>query len=169
MRTVVRLRVAQAFKGPQRRSMTVVVPGGALGDGMRMAVAGMPAFSVGERCIVFVDVYGRVLGGFQGAYDLDDGVVEATGEAPAAFGRRVQAALGAAADPAVAPDAAGSSGAGSPVSAPRAARAAGAPTITAITPSSASAGTGSLVTITGSGFGGLRRERAASPTDATAR
>jgi hypothetical protein len=149
VRTVVRLRVARAFKGPQRRSMTVVVPGGTLGDGSRMAVAGMPAFTVGERCIVFVDVYGRVVGGFQGAYDLEAGVVEATGEASAAFARRVQAALGAA----VAPDADMSSGAGSQASSPRAARAAGAPVITSITPSAASAGTGSLVTISGSGFG----------------
>jgi hypothetical protein len=149
VRTVVRLQVSESLKGPQRRSLTVVVPGGELADGRRVVAAGMPGLRVGEQYVVFVDVYGRIIGGFQGAVALRAGRVEGTGEPAAAFGRRVRDALGAKTG---ARAGAGEDGQDAP-SVSRAASVAGGPIITSITPSSASAGTDSLITISGSGFG----------------
>jgi hypothetical protein len=143
VRTEVRLRVSRSFKGVRRRFMTVQVPGGLLPDGTRVVVSGMPAFSVGERCVVFLDIYGWVVGGFQGELDVGGGRVEATGESLGAFGRRVQSAIHGRSVPA-------------PRSLRPSARTLGGVTISSITPSSASAGTGSYVTIAGSGFGSTR-------------
>ena len=149
VRTVVRLRVAEALKGPARTSITVVVPGGRAPDGSRVVVGGMPSFAPGDRCVVFVDVFGRVVGGFQGAYELQDGFVRGTGEPVASFGRRVAAALGQERPAKTgAPQAGPRSGASGAVR-----RVPGGPVITSISPSEASAGTDSRVTITGSGFG----------------
>ena len=154
VRTDVRLRVARSFKGAHPAAMTVNVPGGVLPDGSRLVVSGMPAFYVGESTVVFTDVFGRLLGGFQGALTVVNGRLAGSGETLQAFGRRVDAALGrrtpAPAGRPAAPEAPTPRGAAS------AATAIAAPTVMSITPASASAGTDSLVTISGDGFGATR-------------
>jgi hypothetical protein len=152
VRTAVRLKVEKTYKGVGPRFMTVEVPGGVLPDGTRVVVAGMPAFRVGESSVVFVDVYGSVIGGFQGELDVSGARVAATGETLGAFGRRVQEALGG--EAAAAPEARGPAKGDAPAatgSAPG--RGAAGVTLVGISPSSASAGTDSVVTLSGSGFG----------------
>jgi putative cell wall-binding protein len=140
-------------------SIDLIVPvwGGTVGD-RTLEVDGMPAFSPGETCIVFLDGSGRVIGGMQGKLNVSDGVVTGTdavgvsAEPLASVRARIAAAAtdGAlsaesALDPTASSDAVGGV-------TPQAAAAA-TPVITNITPGSAPAGTGDRVTITGTGFG----------------
>jgi hypothetical protein len=149
VRTQVRLRVTRSLKGAPCRFLTVSVPGGLLPDGTRVAVGGMPSLVAGESSVVFVDVFGGILGGQQGALAVRDDRIAVTGESLPSLARRVDAALGRAVS--------GSVGAASaaPAASPARAGAPGiaVPVISAIDPPAASAGTGSSVTITGSGFG----------------
>jgi hypothetical protein len=151
VRTVVRLEVERTYKGVGTRFMTVEVPGGVLPDGTRVVVGGMPAFAVGESSVVFVDVYGWVIGGFQGELEVSGARLDATGETLGALGRRVRAALGGGVSAAEALGSAKGDAAGA--TEPAAGRASQAVTLTGISPDSASAGTDSVVTLSGSGFG----------------
>ena len=67
--TRVRIRVDQGVKGPARRRVTVVVPGGVVGD-VGMRVPGAPVFTVGERVLMLAEATQsgrlRTLGFFQG-------------------------------------------------------------------------------------------------------
>jgi len=148
--TEVRLRVSRTFKGVASRYLTLTVPGGVLPHGRRVVVPGMPGFGVGEHSVVFLDVFGRVIGGVQGELDISRGNVDATGESLASLGRRIRAAVAGSAYPAAAPD---GGRAQAQTSGGRSSRAASGVVITGIEPSSASAGTDTRVTISGSGFG----------------
>jgi hypothetical protein len=161
--TVVRLRVAETLKGAGARFLTLRVPGGTLPGGRRWDAGGMPSFAVGESKVVFVDVFGRVLGGFQGALAVRGGRVAPGGVSLDAFGRGVRAAVARGAAQAATGRQAwvsdGGQDPGRPDGTARASRlveAGSLPTITGITPTAASAGTGDVVTIEGSGFGSSR-------------
>jgi len=133
-RTAVRLRVGQALKGARVGSqhaadtVTVYILGGVLSDGSRLVVDGMPSFVPGERCRVYADARGWVIGGYQGKVPLD--------------------AMGT-----TRPEVAGG-GAAASQRAPLGTQS--APVIASVSPYSASAGTGTSIDIAGSGFGDAR-------------
>lgn len=71
--TVVRVRIAEAWRGEPRRTIRVRVPGGQAA-GRRLVVAGSPAFERGEELLLFLYADGkewRPVGLFQGVWRLD--------------------------------------------------------------------------------------------------
>lgn len=72
--TDVDLVVSKAFKGAPGPMVRITVAGGAL-SGRRMMLEGEATFAVGERCFVFLDANGRVVGGWQGKIDVAGGEV----------------------------------------------------------------------------------------------
>jgi hypothetical protein len=144
VRTEVRLKVREAFKGAPDAVATFYVPGGAT-----MRVDAMPAFSAGEECYVFVDVRGWVIAGFQGKLPVVGDTVLGSGLRKAAMNARIATALR--------PGGAGTKTEAGPAAQPPAQTAAGrgasAPVVLSVSPSSASAGTDTPVVITGAGFG----------------
>ena len=159
VRTRVALRVLHTLKGMETRRLLVQIPGGLDETGTGVVVDGMPQFRVGERAIVFVDVYGSVIGGFQGALDVQGDRIAGSGLSVASLGRRVRSVMvqarGAAGEEeagAADPLPIAEVGAGTSASV-GVRRSAGFPVVTSISPLSASAGTDSVVTLTGSGFG----------------
>lgn len=75
VRTAVRIEVQRVLKGSPGAVITCYVPGGAVPDGTVVVVDGMPSFTPGEQCYVFVDVRGWVIAGFQGKLAVDGGRV----------------------------------------------------------------------------------------------
>lgn len=79
--TEVRLKVEERLKGDEAPTLTVVTPGGEL-DGIRVEVDAVPAFVVGERCVLFTsrNAAGRtaVLGLAQGKFEVTES--DRTGE-----------------------------------------------------------------------------------------
>jgi hypothetical protein len=70
--TVVTLRVEQAVTGTAPARVTLILPGGAIGD-LRVMVGGIPNFWPAERALLFLrDVRGRptIAGAWQGKYSL---------------------------------------------------------------------------------------------------
>jgi hypothetical protein len=131
--TVIELRVLRALKGAPESpgdTMTIVVPGGTMGD-LTLVVDYAPVFHSGETAMLYLDDDGRVVGGDQGkrALSLLQAALYAATPIDAAF--------------------AAAEGATTLVDV----SAATTPTITAINPPSGSAGTGTQVTISGAGFG----------------
>jgi hypothetical protein len=92
VRTAVRVRVAESFKGRPSSLTTIYTPGGLLPDGTRVVVEAMPSFRIGEACYVFVDTRGWVVGGFQGKVGVADGRLS-DGEPAASFDARIRQAL----------------------------------------------------------------------------
>jgi len=151
-RTAVDIAVSDTLKGANAGMVTVYVPGGTAPGGLRMFVGGMPSFTVGEPCAVFVDGNDWVMGGYQGKVIVRGTRVPGEGESLAAFSTRVRgAAKGGAIGVPVAP-AEQQAPLLSPSGAPLVTSAAG-PTVTSVSPDSASAGTGTSITISGQGFG----------------
>ena len=72
--TVVRLKVLEAAKGSPGDYLTVVVPGGTVGD-LTFSLDCAPTFSVGETAILFLDDSGQVVGGSQGKMNVVNGEV----------------------------------------------------------------------------------------------
>ncbi|MBN1632333.1 MAG: IPT/TIG domain-containing protein, partial [Thermoleophilia bacterium] len=150
----------------------LVVPtwGGTVGD-LTVEAEGMPRFSRGETCILFLDAENRIIGGPQGKLVVRDGLVtglrendgsEMAAQSLGLVRTRIAQMLGVdlgapATEYAAEPDA----GAAAPMAepalgeteAPSSLGASGTPVITGITPGSAPAGTGDKVVVTGSGFG----------------
>jgi len=96
VRTAVDVGVDESLKGRGGPTKTVYVPGGALADGSRVVVDGMPAFVAGEKCFVFADKNDWVMGGYQGKITVADGAGSASSDAePASLvDREVRSALG---------------------------------------------------------------------------
>jgi hypothetical protein len=138
--TDVGLTIERALKGTPGASLRISVPGGVSG-GMRLVVSESPEFDTGERCILFLDTRGRVVGGRQGRLLLDGSSVPALGMSVDQVAALVS---GAAPPPAV------------PLASAQAYLSAAAPSISSVSPSRQSAGTNSAVTITGGGFGAAR-------------
>ena len=155
VRTVVHLRVLETWKGAGRQRFVLHVPGGVRRDGTGVIVEGMPHFRVGERSVVFVDVYGSVVGGFQGAVRVSGGHVAGNALSLDALESSVRAASSGVPRPSAGRGAAGApSRSGAPAGSEVASRRSpGYPVVTSITPGVASAGTDSVVTLSGSGFG----------------
>ena len=72
--TVVHLEVLQVAKGHAEDEITVVVPGGTIGD-LTVYVDSMPQFSLGETAILFLDAKGRIVGDSQGRLPVATGRV----------------------------------------------------------------------------------------------
>lgn len=69
--------VQETLKGPRSRSVTISVLGGTIGN-LTLHVAGMPAFEVDERAVVFIEntgAYSTVLGLGQGKFSISNGEV----------------------------------------------------------------------------------------------
>lgn len=144
-RTAVTFAVSRSLKGAATRSVTAYVPGGRLPNGLIERVDDMPTFTLGERCVVFIDRHGWVVGGEQGKVAVDGDRLRGSGRPLADLEAAVQAVdagLTATSDPLVALP----SLQASVVSA-------AAPTITEVGPDPVAAGIGARVTILGSGFG----------------
>ena len=74
--TVVQFEVLDVVKGEANRDLTVVVPGGTVGD-LTLWVDSVPQFTPGEVGLLFLDARGQVVGGHQGKMPVVDGKVEA--------------------------------------------------------------------------------------------
>jgi putative cell wall-binding protein len=151
------LQVIDVVKGTAPADITVAVMGGELGS-YRVEVDGMPVFTPGETCLLFLDAQGRVIGGTQGKLDVTGGMVQELSQSLTSVRARIGRALPAtgAGNPSIAPSATVYDVV--PSVEPSAALASGlgvlaVPMITGINPGSAPAGTGDRVTITGTGFG----------------
>jgi hypothetical protein len=72
--TVVRLKVLDTVKGQGRQELTIVVPGGTVGD-LTFYLDTAPRFTVGDTAVVFLDDTGQVIGGQQGKMNVVDGEV----------------------------------------------------------------------------------------------
>lgn len=141
------LRVERVLKGAKRDVVTLTQPGGTIGS-ETLRVSDLASFTPGERCIVFLDSTGQVLGGYQGKLDVVNGQVPALSMSlPAAEGT-IQGGGGTLAEQPLHADALASSSPGG-VTSPAVA----GPVVSGISPGDANAGTGTRVTITGSGFG----------------
>ncbi len=151
------LQVIDVLKGSAHADITVPVLGGEIGD-YRVEVDGMPVFTPGETCLLFLDAQGRVIGGMQGKLDVTGGMVKALSQSltsvRASIGRALSA-TGAGMPPIpssatvydIVPSVESSTALAGGVGA------LAVPAITGINPGSAPAGTGDRVTITGTGFG----------------
>lgn len=60
-----RLQVTKVIKGQRPSEVVLTQPGGSLGD-LGLAVSDLPSFTRGERCILFLNAQGGVVGGYQG-------------------------------------------------------------------------------------------------------
>ena len=82
--------VSKALKGDKPANLIVTQPEGTL-DGETLVVTELPRFEVGERCILFLNADGGVVGGYQGKLAIADGEVPALGmsldDAEKAIGR----------------------------------------------------------------------------------
>jgi putative cell wall-binding protein len=151
------LQVIDVVKGTAPAGITVSVLGGELGD-YRVEVDGMPVFTPGETCLLFLDAQGRVIGGTQGKLDVTDGMVQGLSQSLTSVRARIGRALPAtgAGSASIAPSATVYDVVPSVESSTALLSGVGAlavPVITGINPGSAPAGTGDRVTITGTGFG----------------
>ncbi len=151
------LRVLDVIKGSAPAGITVPVMGGQMGE-YRVEVDGMPEFTAGQTCMLFLDAQDRVIGGMQGKLDVTGGMVPGLSQSltsvRASIGRALSATGGvnplkaaAATLYVVAPSAEQSAALVGGVGV------LAVPTIAGISPGSAPAGTGATVTITGTGFG----------------
>lgn len=76
--TDTRLQISRVLKGDRPKEFDLTQPGGELGD-TRLLVSDLPEFSLGERCILFLNSDGGVVGGYQGKLEIVDGEVPAMG------------------------------------------------------------------------------------------
>ncbi len=152
--TEVVIRADRSLKGSDsgRRTVTLRVPGGSLGDDA-VVVPNAPSFAPGERVVVFADGQGRVVGGRQGRLGIVGQNVPELGLSLARLETRVtgnayagtSCHLGAEEVAVVIEDETGSdAGLLETLS---------APAIAGISPGAAAAGIGDRILITGSGFG----------------
>lgn len=74
--TDTRLRVTRVLKGTRSVDLTVTQPGGAIGA-EQLVVPELPQFEPGERCLLFLNAQGGVIGGYQGKMSIEDGRVPA--------------------------------------------------------------------------------------------
>lgn len=74
--TQVDLAVAEVLKGPDSQTVTLILPGGIVGD-LGQHVAGVPSFQRGEDVVLFLSPHGgrafRITGFSQGKYRLERG------------------------------------------------------------------------------------------------
>jgi len=157
--TDTRLVVERSLKGAPDSQLTLTVPGGTVG-GLELAISDMPQFEVGERCLVFIDSQGAVVGASQGQFQVEGAEVPELGLSldevrsdivvATSSGYRLTLGGGAmpqrAAEPTVAEPAAAASPAAAVLSA-------AGPSIASFSPDVANAGVGQQITIVGSGFG----------------
>lgn len=76
--TDTRLHVAKVIKGARPTEFTLSQPGGTLG-GTQLVVTDLPEFVADERCILFLNSDGGVVGGHQGKLTIVGGQVPALG------------------------------------------------------------------------------------------
>lgn len=168
--TDTRLHVERALSGSGPTDITLTQPGGTL-HGVTLVLSELPAFAVGERCLLFLDAEGAVVGAEQGRLDI-------VGEQVPQLGRNLDELDGYLAQVS-APDTRLTAGGGAPRSSQPAAGsatsfsdalttlanpspavvlglAAVTPAMGRILPADLSAGIGDVVTITGAGFGSSR-------------
>ena len=72
--TVVRLKVLDSVKGQSGRELTIVAPGGTVGE-LTCYVDYAPIFTVGDKAVLFLDDSGQVVGGSQGKMSVVSGEV----------------------------------------------------------------------------------------------
>src|SRR5665811_1839624 len=102
--TDVQLDVLSTMKGGTRTERTIVLLGGTVGH-VTLTVDTEPVFKPGETSILFLDGWGRVIGGPQGKLAVVDGMVPALRASIAHTLSRLSAeAAGATTEPASAPN-----------------------------------------------------------------
>lgn len=74
-----RLEVLDAVKGQTGKELTIVVPGGTVGD-LTFRLDSVPSFTPGETDLLFLDARGQVVGGPQGKMSVVGEVVPSLGE-----------------------------------------------------------------------------------------
>jgi hypothetical protein len=67
-------QVLKVLKGAAGQNLSATALGGTLGS-LSAPVDGMPTFTAGETCLLFLDRKGRVIGGYQGKLTVADGMV----------------------------------------------------------------------------------------------
>ena len=141
-----RLRVERVLSGSRPSDITLSQLGGTFA-GSTLVVSDLPKISAGQRFILFLDVHGDVVGGYQGKLDIVKGRVPQLG---LSLAEAISAIQAGGVVPAVKSSTSGltSSGSGSV-----AVSGITATSISAITPPNANAGIGERVYITGAGFG----------------
>ncbi|MBS3956938.1 MAG: cell wall-binding repeat-containing protein [Clostridiales bacterium] len=155
--TQVTVRTEHALKGARSGDVTFRVPGGTL-DGRVVYVPDAPVFTSGERVVVFLDRFGRVVGGRQGRLGVIGERVPEAGSTLSRIQARVTgvpytgAACHGGGTTAAQTNQMEAAASGTVIAA------ASGPVISGITPGTAAAGIGDEVTIVGSGFGSLRGE-----------
>lgn len=147
--TDTRFVVSRTLKGGRPTVFTLTQPGGVLGD-LALVVSDTPTFFRGQECVLFLRG-GVVVGGPQGALDVENGHIRALGTTVDGFARTLSAEGGLSLRDRAAfalsslPNTLGRSFGEVSVQA--------VPTITSVTPPNANAGIGETVTIVGTGFG----------------
>lgn len=156
--TDVELRVSRVLAGERPDAVELSQPGGTLGD-LTLEVPEYPGFYAGERCVLFLDAENRVIGGFQGKLDIEQGRVEGLDITVTELARRVaayRAGVSMTGSALVLPEPSEAASAIEPAGVAQAEAGTvlgAAATIGSITPSKQIAGLGLSVTIAGSGFG----------------
>ena len=140
------LRVERVLSGSRPRDITLSQLGGTF-DGSALVVSDLPKVSAGQRFILFLDVHGDVVGGYQGKLDIVKGRVPQLG---LSLSEAISAIRSGGIVPAVKSSTSGLTSSGSGLAAVSGIT---ATSISAITPPNANAGTGERVYITGAGFG----------------
>ena len=140
------LRVERVLSGTRPGDITLSQLGGTFA-GSTLVVSDQPKVSAGQRFILFLDVQGDVVGGYQGKLDIVKGRVPQLG---LSLDEVISAIRAGGVVPAMKAATSGltASGSGSTV-----VSGITATSISAITPPNANAGTGERVYITGAGFG----------------
>jgi hypothetical protein len=95
--TDTRVDVTEVLKGDATSQLTLTLPGGRLA-GTNVWVSNVPTFVPGERCILFLDGRGRLLGWRAGKLEIVDGFVPAMDASLQDAERRISQAAGAPAD-----------------------------------------------------------------------
>ncbi len=90
-----RLRVTRVLKGARSADITITQPGGTVGS-VRLEVTELPEFSPGERCILFLNAQGGVVGGYQGKLLVENGQVPGLGLSLSDARKRIQDLAGGA-------------------------------------------------------------------------
>ena len=141
-----RLRVERVLSGSRPTDITLRQLGGTFA-GSTLVVSDLPKVTPGQRFILFLDVHGEVVGGYQGKLDIVKGRVPQIG---LSLAEAVSAIQAGGIVPTVKSSTSGltSSGGGA-----AALSGLSATSISAITPPNANAGTGERVYIQGAGFG----------------
>jgi len=90
--TDTKVHVTKVLKGRKSGDLTLTQPGGVLGD-RELVFSDLPTFAPGERCLLFLNAEGGVVGGYQGKLPIVDGTVQSLGLPLKAAESRIDALL----------------------------------------------------------------------------